>query len=89
MIPCSSAVMLGAHSAIPKEREHEYLTRMIKSLTAGEEFSCSELSSQLSELFESVLKEERKLPIAYFTLLTALMERLMMQLRRNAVIESW
>lgn len=80
--------MLGAPN-IPRDREHEYLTRMIKSLTAGEEFSCAELSAQLSELLEGVLTEQRKLPIAYFTLLTALMERLMMQLRRSAVIESW
>lgn len=70
-------------STLNAANEHSNLTLLGKSLSSPEsEWSINELGAVIEDFLKNILPAERKLPISYFSCLSAMMERLMIECRR-------
>lgn len=65
------------------------MTLLAKSLTSPDStWNVNDLGAQLEDFLGNILPTERKLPIAYFSCLSAVMERLMNECKRSCQLQA-
>lgn len=76
-------------SSLNATNEHSTLTLFAKSLSSLETaWSVDELGAHLEDFLNNILPASRKLPIAYFSSLSGVLERLMTECRRRGQLTS-